>query len=45
MSDGDVLVPRDSAVYREFARLYQLARDLRPTNVDRWSGNLYATAE
>jgi hypothetical protein len=38
-----MLVPRDSAHYREFARLYQLARIQRPTAFDRWSGNLYAT--
>ncbi|GAA1575367.1 hypothetical protein GCM10009789_30990 [Kribbella sancticallisti] len=39
----DRLVPRDSAVYQEFARLYQLVRDMRPTSVDRWNRNLYAT--
>ncbi|WP_328326319.1 pentapeptide repeat-containing protein [Kribbella sp. NBC_00382] len=43
MADVGDLVARDSAVYQEFARLYQLARDLRPTGTDRWSGNLYAT--
>jgi hypothetical protein len=37
------LVPRDSAVYREFERLYHLARALRPTAVDRWNGDLYST--
>jgi hypothetical protein len=37
------LVPRESATYREFARLYQLARRLRPTGIDRWNGDLYAT--
>ncbi|MEV6414444.1 hypothetical protein [Kribbella sp. NPDC051718] len=40
---ADRLVPRDSAVYQEFSRLYRLARSLRPTSVDRWSGTLYAT--
>jgi hypothetical protein len=36
------LVPRESAVYREFERLYQLARTLRPTSTDRWNGDLVA---
>ena len=42
MNDGR-LVPRESATYREFARLYELARRLRPSAVDRWNGDLYAT--
>ncbi|MFC5261059.1 hypothetical protein ACFPJ1_02960 [Kribbella qitaiheensis] len=41
--DGDRLVPRDSATYREFTRLYHLAQGLRPTAVDRWNRDLYAT--
>jgi hypothetical protein len=45
MGDGDVQAPRNSAVYREFARLYRIARSLQPTNVDRWSGNLLATSD
>ncbi|WP_343963434.1 hypothetical protein, partial [Kribbella koreensis] len=43
MDDGGRLVPRDSAVYQEFARLYRLAQNLRPTGIDHWSGDLYAT--
>jgi hypothetical protein len=43
MAGGDRLVPRDSAVYQEFARLHQLAHEARPTGVNRWSGDLYAT--
>ena len=43
MAVGDRLVSRDSAVYREFARLHQLAHETRPTGINRWSGNLYAT--
>lgn len=39
----DRLVPRDSATYQEFARLYQVARSLRPTSVDRWNRDLFAT--
>ena len=39
----DRLVPRDSAVYQEFARLHRVARSMRPTSVDRWNGDLYAT--
>jgi hypothetical protein len=42
MNDGR-LVPRESETYREFARLYHLARRLRPTDTDRWNGDLYAT--
>lgn len=43
MTGGDRLVPRDSATYLEFARLYRLARSLRPTSVDRWNGVLRAS--
>jgi hypothetical protein len=42
MSPGATLVPRDSSVYREFERLYRLAQSLRPIDVDRWNGELYA---
>jgi len=44
MDSGDQLVPRESAVYREFVRLYRVARRIRPTSVDRWNGALYATS-
>ncbi|MFC6162980.1 hypothetical protein [Kribbella jiaozuonensis] len=37
-------VPEDSATYREFTRLYDLARQLRPTVADRWNRELYATS-
>ncbi|WP_405067940.1 hypothetical protein OG558_41390 [Kribbella sp. NBC_01510] len=43
MTGGDRLVPSDSATYLEFARLYRLARSLRPTSVDRWNGSLWAS--
>lgn len=43
MDSGDQLVARESAVYREFVRLYRIARTLRPTGVDRWNGELFAT--
>jgi hypothetical protein len=43
VGSGDQLVARESVVYREFARLYRLARTLRPTGVDRWNGELWAT--
>jgi hypothetical protein len=43
MAVGDRLVPPDSAVYHELARLHQLAHEARPTDVNRWSGDLYAT--
>ncbi|MEU8224541.1 hypothetical protein [Kribbella sp. NPDC048915] len=41
--DADQRVPRDSFAYQEVARLYGLARSLRPTAADRWNGALYAT--
>jgi hypothetical protein len=44
MADRDGLVPRDSVIYQEFVRLYQVARQLRPTSVDRWNGDLCAVA-
>lgn len=43
MDSGDQPVLRDHAVYREFARLYRIARALRPTDVARWNGELSAT--
>ncbi|MFF0270581.1 hypothetical protein [Kribbella sp. NPDC004536] len=43
MPDAAQRVPEDSAAYREFARLYDLARELRPTAVDGWNRALYAT--
>lgn len=43
MPAGDRLIPPDSAVHREFVRLYRIARVLRPTPIDRWNGELYAT--
>ena len=42
MNDNRI-VPRDSAVYQEVARLYLAARSMRPTGADRWNGDLYAT--
>ncbi|WP_433006426.1 hypothetical protein [Kribbella sp. CA-294648] len=44
MDEPGGLVPRDSPTYREFVRLYRLAQDLRPTGLDRWNGDLYATS-
>jgi hypothetical protein len=43
VATGDRLIHPDSAVYREFVRLYRIARSLRPTPTDRWNGELYAT--
>ena len=40
----DRRVPQDSFVYREVERLYRIAQSLRPTDVDRWNGELYATS-
>lgn len=45
MGADDQLVPRESAAYREFVRLYRIARTLRPTTVDRWNGELLATQD
>ncbi|WP_432938663.1 hypothetical protein ACQPXM_27770 [Kribbella sp. CA-253562] len=42
MDSAAHLVPRGTAVYREFERLYRLARTLRPTTTDRWNGVLLA---
>ncbi|MGZ0152593.1 hypothetical protein ACXJJ3_36425 [Kribbella sp. WER1] len=44
MAESAQRVPESSATYREFARLYDLARQLRPTGADRWNGTLYATS-
>lgn len=44
MAESAERVPEDSATYREFARLYDGARRLRPTGIDRWNGELYATS-
>jgi hypothetical protein len=44
MPDTAQRVPEDSATYREFARLYDVARRLRPTGIDRWNRELYATS-
>lgn len=43
MPESAQRVPEDSPTYREFTRLYDLARQLRPTGVDRWNRELYAT--
>ncbi|MFD3405916.1 hypothetical protein ACFWUU_34835 [Kribbella sp. NPDC058693] len=45
MPESGQRVPEDSQTYREFARLYDLARRLRPTAVDRWNRELYATSD
>lgn len=42
MADKE-LVPKDSPLYQEFQRLYNHAREMRPSTVDRWNGDLYAT--
>lgn len=44
MPESGQRVPEDSPTYREFSRLYDLARQIRPTGVDRWSRELYATS-
>ncbi|RZT13566.1 hypothetical protein EV649_6762 [Kribbella sp. VKM Ac-2569] len=44
MAESAQRVPEDSPTYREFSRLYDLARQLRPTGVDRWNRELYATS-
>ncbi|GAA3133441.1 hypothetical protein JOF29_002348 [Kribbella aluminosa] len=44
MAESGRRVPENSATYREFVRLYDLARQLRPTGVDRWNRELYATS-
>jgi hypothetical protein len=44
MDAGDRSIPRNSSVYREFTRLHQIAHALRSSPVDRWNGDLYASA-
>ncbi|WP_432878221.1 hypothetical protein ACQPYH_30450 [Kribbella sp. CA-245084] len=44
MPESAQRVPEDSPTYREFTRLYDLARQLRPTVADRWNRELYATS-
>ncbi|TDW14414.1 hypothetical protein [Kribbella kalugense] len=44
MPESGERVPEDSPTYREFTRLYDLARQLQPTGVDRWNRELYATS-
>ncbi|MER7248834.1 hypothetical protein [Kribbella sp. NPDC000426] len=44
MPESAERVPEDSPTYREFTRLYELARQLRPTSVDRWNHELYETS-
>ncbi|TWD72448.1 hypothetical protein FB561_7440 [Kribbella amoyensis] len=45
MTGGTYLVPRESTLYQEFVRLYRAAQRVRPTGIDRWNGDLYATPE
>lgn len=35
-------IPRESATYREIERLYHAAREMRPSELDRWNGTLEA---
>ncbi|GAB3835311.1 hypothetical protein [Kribbella italica] len=42
MGGGDPIVSPESAVHREFARLYAVARRIARPSVDRWSGVLRA---
>lgn len=44
MPESAQRVPENSPTYREFTRLYDLARQLRPTVADRWNRELYATS-
>jgi hypothetical protein len=43
MDDRTDRVPEGSAAYREFTRLYALARSIRPTAFDGWNRELFAT--
>jgi hypothetical protein len=38
-------IDRTSPLYREFARLHRIAREMRPSSVDRWNGELYARSD
>jgi hypothetical protein len=35
-------VDQNSAVYKEFTRLYRIAREMRPSSIDKWNGKLFA---
>lgn len=41
-NEGMQRIEPSSPVYQEVARLYQIARQLRPSGLDRWNGELYA---
>lgn len=43
-SEGATLVDRDSPIYQEVARLHAVAREMRPSGLDRWNGDLYASS-
>jgi hypothetical protein len=40
-----VRIDPSSEEYQQFARLYAVARELYPSEVDRWNGELYATVD
>ncbi|GAA0614447.1 hypothetical protein HPO96_26135 [Kribbella sandramycini] len=44
-NDGMVRVDPSSRTYQEFARLYQIAQELRPGSEDRWNRELYARTD
>ncbi|WP_329001426.1 hypothetical protein OHA18_00605 [Kribbella sp. NBC_00709] len=44
MPESAERVSENSPTYREFTRLYDLARQLRPTGFDRWNRELYETS-
>jgi hypothetical protein len=41
-NEGMQRIEPSSPVYQEVARLYQIAKQLRPSGLDRWNGELYA---
>jgi hypothetical protein len=43
--EGDVRIEPSSALYQEFARLYQIAQEQHPGGEDRWNRELYAITD
>lgn len=44
-SDEGHRIDPDSPIYREVARLYRIAHELRPGSSDRWNGELYSRSD
>jgi hypothetical protein len=45
MAENFRRVDPSSSLYKEFARLYGVVREMRPSSVDRWNGELYSRSD